>query len=642
MKIQLSLMLALGCVGAFASSATNYDILGRKGSKMNSPMVYKSVDYSKVKKNEPQKIGSSLESRALHRTGMTDDVAAIEGSYRSYVNNNHFYLKRHYYANPDNCNNSLCLYNWDGYRNAVNRVFIKVNEDPYVNPNYEVFEGLSHSETSGAYTLTRDNYWPYGFSGPYGAPSPFEDGQYIQSPVLWYVRDIALRRRYLQNDYLNKASYVGIYMGANALPVPINGVEPPPHYMGYVTYPVKYVRMNENETFMSSPGYEMRDSWTYFLLMDNSPKNVVYVDKAIDYGNPAAQTPQIYIGVRNYGMAKGSSNSYSSNAKALDNFIYKYRTIEFAPAGNYGIDGTSSQGNISMMGQAANAITVGSVEPINLQITNYTSTKNYNGGSVKPEIYNLTNLTIGGYRRTYSQIATGREYVYYPFFYGTESSAAFTAGMVAYLLEVNPFYRWHPEVVKAMLLTSEGWAINPPYPSNSVMESVPSFTYLVFDDVGSKPNFDYDSRYWNGSIEKLKTRTNANDQKEIWFVTKNLGSSTKPASAAISWLSSGNDISYIGRIPQDFDLTVYGSNNSNYEKYTKQGANLNGFNFDNPGDYIDGSNRSNNSFEKVSISTNHKYLVFKILLYSEDERSENKGQVVMGFNMASADKGVYQ
>ena len=633
MKIQLSLMLALGCVGAFASSATNYDILGRKGSKMNSPMVYKSVDYSKVKKNEPQKIGSSLESRALHRTGMTDDVAAIEGSYRSYVNNNHFYLKRHYYANPDNCNNSLCLYNWDGYRNAVNRVFIKVNEDPYVNPNYEVFEGLSHSETSGAYTLTRDNYWPYGYAGPYFAPSPFENGQYMQIPQYYTLR------KTLQNDYHDKASYVGIYMGADALPVPINGY--PAHFGGY-SYPAKYVRMNENETFMSSPGYEMRDSWTYFLLMDNSPKNVVYVGNSIDYGDPAAKTPQIYIGVRNYRLSKGKINEYDITAKKLDNFIYNYRTVEFTPAGNYGIDGTSSQGNISSMGQAANAITVGSVEPKTQQITNYTSTKNYNGGSLKPEIYNFSHQTIGGLRRTYKQNATGREYVYYPFFYGTESSAALTAGMVAYLLEVNPFYRWHPEVVKAMLLTSDGYAINPPYPSNSVMESVPSFTYLVFDDVGSKPNFDYDSRYWNGSIEKLKTRTNANDQKEIWFVTKNLGSSTKPASAAISWLSSGNDISYIGRIPQDFDLTVYGSNNSNYEKYTKQGANLNGFNFDNPGDYIDGSNRSNNSFEKVSISTNHKYLVFKILLYSEDERSENKGQVVMGFNMASADKGVYQ
>jgi len=633
MKIQLSLMLALGCVGAFASSATNYDILGRKGSKMNSPMVYRNVDYTKAKKNEQRKIGSSLESRALHRTGMTDDVAAIEGSYRSYVNNNHFYLKRHYYANPDNCNNSLCLYNWDGYRNAVNRVFIKVNEDPYVNPNYEVFEGLSHSETSGAYTLTRDNYWPYGYAGPYFAPSPFENGQYMQIPQYYTFRTT------LQNDYHDKASYVGIYMGADALPVPINGY--PAHFGGY-SYPAKYVRIDENETFNASPGYEMRDSWTYFLLMDNSPKNVVYVGNSIDYGDPAAKTPQIYIGVRNYRLSKGKINEYDITAKKLDNFIYNYRTVEFTPAGNYGIDGTSSQGNISSMGQAANAITVGSVEPKTQQITNYTSTKNYNGGSLKPEIYNFSHQTIGGLRRTYKQNATGREYVYYPFFYGTESSAALTAGMVAHLLEVNPFYRWHPEVVKAMLLTSEGWAINPPYPSNSVMESVPSFTYLVFDDVGSKPNFDYDSRYWNGSIEKLKTRTNANDQKEIWFVTKNLGSSTKPASAAISWLSSGNDISYIGRIPQDFDLTVYGSNNSNYEKYTKQGANLNGFNFDNPGDYIDGSNRSNNSFEKVSISTNHKYLVFKILLYSEDERSENKGQVVMGFNMASADKGVYQ
>ena len=49
MKKILPLIISLCCVGANATSA-NYDLLGRKGSKMNSPMVYKNFDYSKVKK----------------------------------------------------------------------------------------------------------------------------------------------------------------------------------------------------------------------------------------------------------------------------------------------------------------------------------------------------------------------------------------------------------------------------------------------------------------------------------------------------------------------------------------------------------------------------------------------------------------
>lgn len=189
------------------------------------------------------------------------------------------------------------------------------------------------------------------------------------------------------------------------------------------------------------------------------------------------------------------------------------------------------------------------------------------------------------------------------------------------------------------LLRLQGTAINQPYPANSEMQTVPSYTYLVFDDVGRKDHFNYDSHYWNGNIDKLKTRTNSNDQHEIWFVTKNLGSPSNDAFAAISWLSSGNDIDNIGYIPQDFDLTVCGSNNSIYDKYVKSHEKLSNIDFDHLGDFLVASNRSFNSFEKVSISTNHKYLIFCITLYSEDERSENKGEVVIGFNLASYDFG---
>lgn len=49
MKKQYLALLAASCVAVNAADV-NYDLLGRKNSKMNSPMVYKDIDYSKMKK----------------------------------------------------------------------------------------------------------------------------------------------------------------------------------------------------------------------------------------------------------------------------------------------------------------------------------------------------------------------------------------------------------------------------------------------------------------------------------------------------------------------------------------------------------------------------------------------------------------
>ena len=78
----LSIALAFGCVAANAANV-NYDLLGRKGSKMNSPMVYKNVDYSKMKKNDQQNIGSALETKALAKqaSGLRGGATAIVGSF---------------------------------------------------------------------------------------------------------------------------------------------------------------------------------------------------------------------------------------------------------------------------------------------------------------------------------------------------------------------------------------------------------------------------------------------------------------------------------------------------------------------------------------------------------------------------------
>ena len=629
MKKKIALMVAFGCLAASAASV-NYDLLGRKGSKMNSPMVYKNVDYAKIQKQNQEKAGSSLETRALQRTGMPDNVAAIEGSFRSYQSNNRFSIKRHYYGNPDNCNNSQCTYDWNGYKSRANSVFIPVNEYTSVNPNYETTSAVTHSVDNGAYSFSwqLSRYSAFGNS-PVTLPSPYKPGQNLNYYSSIFIRKGLSGLAYSTVSYQH-FSHVGIYMSADALPVSKDGTA------------IKYVKTNTDETFSPTPVNEMEAYKTYHLLTDKdrfSP--VIYVGKKVEYGNPASKIPQIYMGVRNNKISKGSSSSYSDAAKELDNFIYKYRTVEFVPAGNYGIDGTNTQGMLNARGQAANAITVGAVDPASHNVTNYTSTRNYSLGSQKPEIFNYSQMLIDGNssveygaKRTYTKKSNNATSVYQPFADGTEAAAAFMADLTYILLSLNPFYRWHPEVVKALLLSADGNQIT----DGSVTRKIPTGRFLLFDYSGAN-FYDYDSRYWNGSIDNLKNRPIVGDgHKEIWFVTKNLGTSTKPTTAAISWLCSGNDIANIGHIPQDFDLSVYGSNSSNYEKYLDPHAKLDGLNFDNPGEYIGGSFSSYNSYEKLTIASNYKYLIFRISMFSEDDRSENKGQVVMGFSMASPDR----
>ena len=141
MRKEYLALLAAGCVAANAASV-NYDLLGRKGSKMNSPMVYKNVDYSKVKKNEAQKVGSSLENKALAKTGMADGVSAIEGFFDS----RYSYYHRPYYLRSFNSKGNLkacpnveympCFYDKYGYVEASNEVFINVETSLTVRPSY--------------------------------------------------------------------------------------------------------------------------------------------------------------------------------------------------------------------------------------------------------------------------------------------------------------------------------------------------------------------------------------------------------------------------------------------------------------------------------------------------------------------------
>ena len=628
-------ILVVGCIGANAA-VNHYDLLGRRGSEMNSPMVYKDIDYTKLKKNEQQKESTPPGVRALQKMGLSSNVEAIEGAYRSGQNQNKlFYFKK----NGDNCTGSnACLYNWNNYRNRSNEAFIDINIDK--NP---VQYG---SSAPWSYLPSFvDHYTPN--ANHASEPSPYYSGDYISHVMYGNIKTWVFYSYFTNvgSWYNNKASNVGIYMATDGLPSKLK-----------TTRDVKYFRDNNTDTFKDGPGYENRESKTFNLIKEataqgNVDRSVVFVGR-MDPTNPANKTPQIYIGVRNDRV--GYSSNYDNLARDLDNFIYQYRTLEFVPVGN---DGRNNK-YMNYQAHAANAVTVGAVNgyysPV---IANYSSTIPHTNGSDKPEIYNYSDFVNNGdnTERMKRYHYGNNDYQYQGYYNGSEMATAYTAGMVADFLAVNPFYRWHPEVVKAFLITADGGQTIS-NASSTVTNKTLSYRYLIFDYADpDHGDYKYESRYWNGDISKLKSRTNNNNKQEIWFVTRNLGNSSKWAHAAISWLSSGDDIANNnGKVPQDFDLYVYGSNDSKYDCMTKPGVNLNSssvcggysFNFSSPGYALENINDGNvfkkaknlgkDTFEKVSLKVDYEYLIFKIVLFSDNSSNANKGQIALGFNLSAS------
>ena len=86
-----------------------------------------------------------------------------------------------------------------------------------------------------------------------------------------------------------------------------------------------------------------------------------------------------------------------------------------------------------------------------------------------------------------------------------------------------------------------------------------------------------------------------------------------------------NDIANYGLLPQDLDIIVYERNSDDINSITNSSVGL------------VGRFSTNNPFEKVSFTSNAKYLLFRIKIYRDDERSENHGQLVLGFDLASGD-----
>ena len=659
MKKQIALMVAFGCIGASAASV-NYDLLGRKGSKMNSPMVYKNVDYSKIKADKQQKVGNN--ALAKLSSGLRSDALAIEGIF-----NNHGdisgYSGLNYYAVNVKFANSGHIYTnghsdvffgrWGVYPNLLMDNFIPLAITGYVGDDDEqgayTCENYTNStsyDKNECPSITRSDTYGYSVSTrniPLNNPvqaSPYEYNKQITYKNFETVRDGAgyshrsyivdwlyENRPYTQLPYptVSDWGHVGVYMNPEALPVKLNAYDDDVYYRRY----------SNIWTFSAQPREEMLASRAYRVLKQSSKYSRVYVGNTTPE-NPASRNPQIYMGLHfKKGINENTSatNQYTAAAKALDNYIYTYRTTEIVAAGNFATTKYSNNpgtGYLAEEAHAENAITVGAVDANSKKMTNYTSYVTHSNGQTKPEIYNYSHFYMNDQYRTYSN--NGSSEGFNPYYDGAEMAAAYTAGMVSDLLATNPFYRWHPEVVKAALITSSHLNMNTPYPHATSMTQMPSYKCLVTINQdksrsSGSANAKYDenycnheSRYWVGDAEKLFTRENRS-KKEVMFSVKRSANKHNIV-AAIAWLSSGNDIANLGKIPQDFDLYAYENSTANVDN-----VDLN--------NWVARSTSATNGYEKISFNTNAQYITFRIIFYSDSNNSENKGQVVLGFDVAS-------
>ena len=346
MNKKATLIVALSCVYAGAANSVNYDLLGRRGSKMNSPMVYKNVDYTKTEKSQAQ-LGALPGTRTLAKgisPGLNGNADAITGIFnnRGLERSNGvfpYYMKRYFVQGAPLENWYSSLAGQNGYMATSNQVFIPV---PMVHTNpTNVQSGVRTNVSNNSYALTTSNF---SFSNPQ-QPSPYAYAQYGYNPMITYttfsgVENSAKRYSIWWYDYPSSNEYnwddVGVYMSTDALPVKLDPSKS-----------VQYSLVSLPGSFTPTPESEMISSRTYNIIKSATKHSVIYVGSSWNVGGyehlPLFQqhwNPLIYVGIHNrkYGSVDNLiARQYSHEAKAIDNDVYTSRRVDIVAAGNYNI-----------------------------------------------------------------------------------------------------------------------------------------------------------------------------------------------------------------------------------------------------------------------------------------------------------------
>lgn len=349
-----------------------------------------------------------------------------------------------------------------------------------------------------------------------------------------------------------------------------------PNLVGAGIYTYNYVQIN-----YCSNGVRSHPTGVTRVLQMAGPSAKIYgSDQGEHPTNPFSYSTPIEIGTHSWSV--GGAQYYGSTDAYMDNYVYEDKVIEFVAAGN---DVSGNDYLVPTPGKAVNAITVGAVNPDNGYYASYSRWKNSEIGNEKPEVATYTDINFSDNSVMLSYFGNG-------IFNGTSAAAPLLAGFTATLLEMHPFFKRHPALVKALYIAGSTKPIN----GNHDQDNSKSAKALV---LFSSVAWNTRSIFWEGS-----NSSHFNSNNEI-ILTENV-QANKRYRIAIAWLSAGNYVLQHSALSQDIDLHVY------------QNGNL-----------IASSTSRYNPFEVVDFTTSSNApLAIRVHRYRN-----SGGNVLMGYNL---------
>ena len=243
---------------------------------------------------------------------------------------------------------------------------------------------------------------------------------------------------------------------------------------------------------------------------------------------------------------------YTTEAASIDEYIYYTRAIEFAAY--------TEEGQKTGPGTSLNAI---SVSPVNSDgyilkrdvVANAKFLANQSlSGISKPDIYSLS-FAYNSYDDFSRKVTHDNNET--DIFGITDSWGASTtaAAMAADLLSKYPFYKWHPELVKALMITANNRQRNIRINHNNIDDitssnitqgsTVQTRSVTLFNEMIRNNT----SRYWYGN------NNNFFSQEKLTF-TENVDRGAN-YNIAIAWLVNGAYAYSQKHISSDFNIVIY-------------------------------------------------------------------------------------
>lgn len=255
--------------------------------------------------------------------------------------------------------------------------------------------------------------------------------------------------------------------------------------------------------------------------------------------NPDSVLNGVRFDIGFHSEASTSNSLYSYYDESLDNNIINHGTITFVAAGNQLT--SSGQYYVSSPGKALNAITVGAVSPKTGLYEYYSRWDDSDIENQKPEVLNYSDfnlLTNGTFVDSYGIVYNGLTD-------GTSTATAYTAGLMADVLQQHPFFKRHPEMAKALLITGSTKPVSNYYLDED--NNTKAATALpLYQNLAQNTR----SAYWNGANSSFFIGDT------ISFTESEIVAG-KRYRIAIAWLIPGTYLNMNRTISQDLDLYVY-------------------------------------------------------------------------------------